>query len=61
MNSNYTAIVTMIVRKENLQTVLDAMAEYLQAAVIFVSDNMDIIAFSKTIPVRDPLLETSFE
>lgn len=54
MNSNYTAIVTMIMRKENLQTVLDAMAEYLQAAVIFVSDNMDIIAFSKTIPVRDP-------
>ena len=54
MELNYTAIVAMIMRREPLQTVLDAMAEYLQAAVIFINDKMEIIAFSKTVPVRDP-------
>lgn len=54
MNSNYTAIVAMIMRRESLQTVLDAMAEYLQSAVIITSEDLDIIAFSKTVPTRDP-------
>lgn len=30
------------------------MAEYLQAAIIFVNEAIDILAFSKTIPPRDP-------
>ena len=54
MEPNYTAIVSMIMRGERLQTVLDAMAEYLRAAIIFVNDEMDIIAFSKVLPARDP-------
>lgn len=51
---NYTTIVSMIMRKEPLQTVLDATAEYLQASIIFVNEAIDILAFSKTIPPRDP-------
>lgn len=51
---NYTSIVSMIMRKEPLQAVLDAMAEHLQAAIIFVNEAIDILAFSKIIPPRDP-------
>lgn len=53
MSLNYTDIVAMIMNNENLQTVLDAMSEHLQAAVIIINDEMSIIAFSKAISVRD--------
>lgn len=54
MSLNYTDIVAMIMRGEPLQTVLDAMAEHLQASVVITNNKMEIIAFSKNVPVRDP-------
>ena len=51
---SYAEIVAMIMRKEPLQAVLDAMAELLQAAVIFVNGEIDILAASGSIPPRDP-------
>ena len=51
---NYTSIVDKILRGESLQSVLDEMAEYLQAAICVLRVNLDIIAFSKTVPMRDP-------
>lgn len=51
---NYTAIVAMVMRKEHLQAVLDAMAELLQAAIIFIDNEINILAASRTIPPRDP-------
>ena len=49
----YTSIVTMLMQGEPLQTILDAAAELLQSCLIIVGDDIDIIAFSKTISARD--------
>lgn len=54
MKLNYTAIVTMIMQKENLQTILNTMAEYLKSSLLILSDDMDILAFSDKILPRDP-------
>lgn len=51
---NYTTIVSMIMKNESLQIVLDTMAEYIQASLIIIGEDMEIIAFSKTVPNRDP-------
>lgn len=53
MNIHYTSIVTMIMKNENLQNVLNTAAEYLQAAIIITNDTLDIIAASTTLPIRD--------
>ena len=57
MTPNYTEIVSMIINGAELQTVLDAMAGYLRATVIFINDGMDVIAASRTVPARDPYWE----
>lgn len=51
---NYTDIVSMIMKNEDLQVVLDSMSEYLQATIVIINDNMEILAFSKAVPPRDP-------
>ncbi|HIT63722.1 MAG TPA: helix-turn-helix domain-containing protein [Candidatus Ventrimonas merdavium] len=54
MMQNYTEIVTMIMQKQPLQTVIDAAAELLGAAIIFLNSRFDMLAYSTTVPVRDP-------
>lgn len=61
MKQNYTEIITMIIQKQPLQTVVDAAAELLGAAIIFLSSRFDMLAYSTAIPVRDPYWQRALQ